>query len=90
LFLQALDQFQSKMERTKQQIKEEQNSRDENVDEYLRLSSCADRQQLSRIKQVMMLPVMMMMMKMKMAMMIIMLVMMIVTVMPMILETTFY
>ena len=27
-------------------------SRDENVDEYLRLSSCADRQQLSRIKQV--------------------------------------
>ena len=79
------------MERTKQQIKEEQNSRDENVDEYLRLSSCADRQQLSRIKQVMMLPVMMMMaMKMKMAMMIIMLVMMIVTVMPMILETTFY
>ena len=73
------------MERTKQQIKEEQNSRDENVDEYLRLSSCADRQQLSRIKQVMM-----MMMKMKMAMMIIMLVMMIVTVMPMILETTFY
>ena len=73
------------MERTKQQIKEEQNSRDENVDEYLRLSSCADRQQLSRIKQVMM-----MMMKMKMAMMIIMLVMMIVTVMPLILETTFY
>jgi len=48
----ALDQFQSKMEKTKQQIKEEQNSRDENVDEYLRLSSCADRQQLSRIKQV--------------------------------------
>ena len=85
LLSQALDQFQSKMERTKQQIKEEQNSRDENVDEYLRLSSCADRQQLSRIKQVMM-----MMMKMKMAMMIIMLVMMIVTVMPLILETTFY
>ena len=85
LLSQALDQFQSKMEKTKQQIKEEQNSRDENVDEYLRLSSCADRQQLSRIKQVMM-----MMMKMKMAMMIIMLVMMIVTVMPMILETTFY
>jgi len=40
------------MEKTKQQIKEEQNSRDENVDEYLRLSSCADRQQLSRIKQI--------------------------------------
>ena len=77
------------MERTKQQIKEEQNSRDENVDEYLRLSSCADRQQLSRIKQVMRM--MMVMMVMKMAMMIIMLVvLMIVTVLPMILETTFY
>ena len=74
------------MERTKQQIKEEQNSRDENVDEYLRLSSCADRQQLSRIKQVMM----MMMMVMKMAMKMIMLVIMIVTVMPMILEASFY
>ena len=86
LLSQALDQFQSKMERTKQQIKEEQNSRDENVDEYLRLSSCADRQQLSRIKQVMM----MMMMVMKMAMKMIMLVIMIVTVMPMILEASFY
>ena len=75
------------MERTKQQIKEEQNSRDENVDEYLRLSSCADRQQLSRIKQVMML---MMVMKTKMAMMTMMLVIMIVTVMPMILEASFY
>lgn len=48
----ALDQFQAKMNRTKEQIKEEQNSRDENVDEYLRLSSNADKQQLSRIKQV--------------------------------------
>jgi len=48
----ALDQFQAKMNKTKEQIKDEQNSRDENVDEYLRLSSCADRQQLSRIKQV--------------------------------------
>ena len=48
----ALDQFQAKMNKTKEQIKEEQNSRDENVDEYLRLSSCADRHQLSRIKQV--------------------------------------
>ena len=76
------------MERTKQQIKEEQNSRDENVDEYLRLSSCADRQQLSRIKQVMRM--MMVMMVMKMAMKMIMLVIMIVTVMPMILEASFY
>ena len=48
----ALDQFQAKINKTKEQIKDEQNSRDENVDEYLRLSSCADRQQLSRIKQV--------------------------------------
>ena len=76
------------MERTKQQIKEEQNSRDENVDEYLRLSSCADRQQLSRIKQVMRM--MMVMMVMKMAMKMIMLVIMIVTVMPIILEASFY
>ena len=88
LLTQALDQFQSKMEKTKQQIKEEQNSRDENVDEYLRLSSCADRQQLSRIKQVMRM--MMVMMVMKMAMKMIMLVIMIVTVMPMILEASFY
>ena len=76
------------MEKTKQQIKEEQNSRDENVDEYLRLSSCADRQQLSRIKQVMRM--MMVMMVMKMAMKMIMLVIMIVTVMPIILEASFY
>jgi len=48
----ALGQFQAKMNKTREQIKEEQISRDENVDEYLRLSSCADRQQLSRIKQV--------------------------------------
>ena len=32
----ALDVFQSKMNKTKDQIKEEQNSRDANVDEYLR------------------------------------------------------
>ena len=48
----ALDLFQSKMSKTREQIKEEQSSRDENVDEYLRLSSNADRAQLSRIKQV--------------------------------------
>ena len=76
------------MERTKQQIKEEQNSRDENVDEYLRLSSCADRQQLSRIKQV--IRMMMVMMVMKMAMKMIMSLVMIVPVMPMILEASFY
>jgi len=48
----ALDLFQAKMNKTKEQIKHEQNSRDANVDEYLRLSSCADRHQLARIKQV--------------------------------------
>ena len=32
----ALDVFQSKMNKTKDQIKQEQNSRDANVDEYLR------------------------------------------------------
>merc|ERR1719342_153200 len=48
----ALDFFQAKMNKTKELIKHEQNSRDANVDEYLRLSSCADRHQLARIKQV--------------------------------------
>ena len=32
----ALDLFQTKMNKTKEQIKHEQNSRDANVDEYLR------------------------------------------------------
>ena len=32
----ALDLFQAKINKTKEQIKEEQNSRDANVDEYLR------------------------------------------------------
>merc|ERR1719348_739614 len=48
----ALDVFQAKMNKTKELIKHEQNSRDANVDEYLRLSSCADKHQLARIKQV--------------------------------------
>jgi len=48
----ALDTVQSKIGKTKELIKNEQNSRDENVDEYLKLSANADRQQLSRIKQV--------------------------------------
>jgi len=46
-----LDQFQVKINKTKEQIKREQLERDSNVDEYLRLSSCADRRQLDRIKQ---------------------------------------
>jgi len=48
----ALDIFQAKMNKTKEQIKHEQNSRDANVDEYLRLSSCADKHQVAKIKQV--------------------------------------
>jgi len=48
----ALDTVQSKIGKTKELIKNEQNTRDENVDEYLKLSANADRQQLSRIKQV--------------------------------------
>ena len=48
----ALEMVQSKIGKTKELIKEEQNSRDENVEEYLKLSANADRQQLSRIKQV--------------------------------------
>ena len=48
----AMDQIQSKIEKTKELIKEEQTSRDDNVNEYLKLSSNADRQQQARIKQV--------------------------------------
>jgi len=48
----AVDQLQKKMSRTKDQIKREQVSKEENVDEYLRLSSSADKHQLARIKQV--------------------------------------
>jgi len=48
----ALEMLQAKLSKTKEQIKHEQSSRDSNVEEYLRLSSCADRNQLARIKQV--------------------------------------
>jgi len=48
----ALDQLQTKINKTRDQIKVEQTAKEENVDEYLRLSSSADKQQLSRIKQV--------------------------------------
>lgn len=48
----AVDQLQAKISKTREQIKVEQNSKEANVDEYLRLSSSADKQQLARIKQV--------------------------------------
>jgi len=48
----AIDQVQSKIERMKEMIQAEQTSRDEAVNEYLKLSSNADRQQQARIKQV--------------------------------------
>ncbi len=48
----AMEQLQSKIERTKDLIKVEQTTRDDNVNEYLKLSSNADRQQVARIKQV--------------------------------------
>ena len=47
----AIDQVQAKIERTKELIREEQTSRDDNVNEYLKLSSNADRLQQGRIKQ---------------------------------------
>ncbi len=48
----AVEHMQTKIRRTKELIKEEQASRDENVDEYLKLSSNADKVQQARIKQV--------------------------------------
>ena len=48
----AISQVQAKIEKIKEHIREEQKSRDENVNEYLKLSSNADRQQQVRIKQV--------------------------------------
>ena len=47
-----LDHFHSKIIRTKESIKAEQNSRDENVNEYLKLAANADKNQLQRIKSV--------------------------------------
>ncbi|XP_054156452.1 transmembrane and coiled-coil domains protein 2-like isoform X2 [Oppia nitens] len=48
----VLEHFQSKIIRTKEAIKTEQNSRDENVNEYLKLAANADKNQLQRIKSV--------------------------------------
>ena len=47
-----LHNLQNKISKTKEMIKKEQTSRDENVNEYLKLSSKADKQAAIRIKQV--------------------------------------
>ena len=47
-----LHNLQNKISKTKELIKKEQTSRDENVNEYLKLYSKADKQAAIRIKQV--------------------------------------
>ncbi|XP_043272223.1 transmembrane and coiled-coil domains protein 2 isoform X6 [Venturia canescens] len=49
---QAMEHIQSKIAKTRELIKIEQKLRDENVNEYLKLSANADKQQLSRIKTI--------------------------------------
>ncbi|CAL1298063.1 unnamed protein product [Larinioides sclopetarius] len=48
----AIEHIQQKIARTKELIKQEQTARDENVNEYLKLATNADKQQLQRIKSV--------------------------------------
>ncbi|XP_060567759.1 transmembrane and coiled-coil domains protein 2-like isoform X6 [Ruditapes philippinarum] len=48
----AMEHIQEKITRTMDQIKEEQATKEANVNEYLRLAGEADKQQLLRIKQV--------------------------------------
>ncbi|GIY21000.1 transmembrane and coiled-coil domains protein 2 [Caerostris darwini] len=48
----AIEHIQQKIIRTKELIKLEQTARDENVNEYLKLATNADKQQLQRIKNV--------------------------------------
>ncbi|XP_071039358.1 transmembrane and coiled-coil domains protein 2 isoform X2 [Parasteatoda tepidariorum] len=48
----AIEHIQQKIYRTKELIKAEQTARDENVNEYLKLATNADKQQLQRIKNV--------------------------------------
>ncbi|KAF8794551.1 Transmembrane and coiled-coil domains protein like [Argiope bruennichi] len=48
----AIEHLQQKIARTKELIKQEQTARDENVNEYLKLATNADKQQLQRIKSV--------------------------------------
>ncbi|XP_033229987.1 transmembrane and coiled-coil domains protein 2 isoform X2 [Belonocnema kinseyi] len=49
---QAIEHIQSKIARTRELIRIEQTTRDENVNEYLKLAASADKQQLTRIKTV--------------------------------------
>ncbi|XP_035729605.1 transmembrane and coiled-coil domains protein 1-like isoform X3 [Vespa mandarinia] len=49
---QAIEHIQSKIARTRELIRIEQTTRDENVNEYLKLAANADKQQLTRIKTV--------------------------------------
>ncbi|XP_054002619.1 transmembrane and coiled-coil domains protein 1 isoform X3 [Hylaeus anthracinus] len=49
---QAIEHIQSKIAKTRELIKIEQTTRDENVNEYLKLAANADKQQLTRIKAV--------------------------------------
>ncbi|XP_075210780.1 transmembrane and coiled-coil domain 2 protein Dmtn isoform X3 [Lycorma delicatula] len=49
---QAIEHVQNKISRTRDQIRGEQTARDDNVNEYLKLASNADKQQLTRIKAV--------------------------------------
>ncbi|XP_043471242.1 transmembrane and coiled-coil domains protein 1 isoform X2 [Leptopilina heterotoma] len=49
---QAIEHIQSKIDRTRDLIRVEQTTRDENVNEYLKLAASADKQQLTRIKTV--------------------------------------
>ncbi|PSN54477.1 hypothetical protein C0J52_05558 [Blattella germanica] len=48
----AIEHMQSKIGRTRDQIRGEQTTRDDNVNEYLKLAANADKQQLQRIKAV--------------------------------------
>lgn len=48
--LQAFDRLSTKIQCTKELIRKEQTTRDENVNEYLKLAASADKQQLPRIK----------------------------------------
>ncbi|XP_022183463.1 transmembrane and coiled-coil domains protein 2 [Myzus persicae] len=48
----AMDHVRSKIVRTKDLIRSEQTARDDNVNEYLKLASNADKQQLARIKSI--------------------------------------
>lgn len=48
----AIEHMQSKIGRTKEMIRDEQTTRDDNVNEYLKLAANADKHQLPRIKAV--------------------------------------